>query len=119
MKIVDAAYNVGYIEKSDPFDYRVAMGDLIQTAAEPALCDGGYHFGSSTLSTRISEKVYRIRSSDTFQRIPPADVLFLHRKLAGIYLLLAKINAKVDVKSNVQKVLKKALDKTSQPQSIS
>lgn len=105
-RIIDAACEVGYIDKSDPFDYRVAMADLILTAAEPALHQGAYHFGSSTLSQRISEKLYRIRSANTFQRVPPADVLFLHRKLAGIYLLLAKIDAKVDVKSNVHAVMK-------------
>jgi hypothetical protein len=30
---------------------------------------------------------------------PPADALFLHRKLGGLYLLAAKLRAKVDVRS--------------------
>lgn len=117
-KVVKAACDVGYINKGDPFDYRVAMADLIMTAAEPALCEGPYHFGTSTLSQRISEKLYRIRSADTFQRVPPADVLFLHRKLAGIYLLLAKVSAKVDVKSNIQYVMNNSFQQDTALESV-
>lgn len=105
VKIIDAACDVGYVSKEDPFNYRIAMADLILTAAEPALCEGAYNFGSSTLSQRVSEKLYRIRSEESFQRMPPADVIFLHRKLAGIYLLCANLRAKVDVKSAIQAVL--------------
>ena len=101
-KIVDAACEVGYIHHDDPFNYRVAIADLVLTAAEPALSKGSYHFGNSSLSQRLSEKLYRLRSNETFQRMPPADVIFLHRKLAGIYLLCAKISASVDVKSSVE-----------------
>ena len=104
-KIVDAACEVGYIHHDDPFNYRIAIADLVLTAAEPALCKGSYHFGNSTLSQRLSEKLYRLRSNETFQRMPPADVIFLHRKLAGIYLLCAKISASVDVKSSLEAVI--------------
>jgi len=34
-----------------------------------------------------------------FWHTPPIDALFLHRKLAGIYLLAARLNAKVDVQA--------------------
>ena len=91
----------------------------MQTGEQQGPGEGAYHFGTSTLSQRISEKVYRIRSADTFQRIPPADVLFLHRKLAGIYLLLAKISAKVDVKSNIQSVMKNTVEQEPVLQGIS
>ncbi|CAA6803723.1 MAG: Unknown protein, partial [uncultured Thiotrichaceae bacterium] len=30
---------------------------------------------------------------------PPADAIFLHRKLGGVYLLAAKLKAQVDVRS--------------------
>jgi len=32
-----------------------------------------------------------------FWHTPPADALFLHRKLGGLYLLAAKLKARLDV----------------------
>ena len=103
-KIVDAACAVGYIEKNDPFNYRMAIADLVQTAAEPAMHVGDYNFQHSSLSQRLSEKLYRLRSQNEFQRIPPADVIFLHRKLAGVYLLCANIKAHVDVRAKIHDI---------------
>ena len=92
-----AACEVGYIEPSDPFNYRMAVSDLIQPAAEPALTPGQYEFASSRLSQCLSEKLLYLRNNYVLQRIPPADIIFLHRKLAGIFLLCARINARVEV----------------------
>ena len=105
-KIVHAACAVGYIKKEDPFNYRIAIADLVQTAAEPALYEGDYNFKRSSLSQRLSDKLMKLRSQKDFQRIPPADVIFLHRKLAGIYLLCANINAHVDVRAKIHDIFK-------------
>jgi predicted unusual protein kinase regulating ubiquinone biosynthesis (AarF/ABC1/UbiB family) len=105
-KIVNAACAVGYIKKDDPFNYRMAIADLVQTAAEPAMHVGDYNFNNSLLSQRLSDKLLTLRSQKEFQRIPPADVIFLHRKLAGVYLLCANINARVDVRAKIHDVFK-------------
>jgi len=103
--IVDAACEVGYVEASDSFNVRVAIADLVQTAAEPAVHAGRYDFGYSSLSQRLGEKLWYLRNQEAFQRVPPADVIFLHRKLAGVYLLCARINARVDVRACVLEAL--------------
>jgi predicted unusual protein kinase regulating ubiquinone biosynthesis (AarF/ABC1/UbiB family) len=103
--LVDAACEVGYIEKADPFNYRMAVADLIQTAAEPALTPGRYDFAGSRLSQLLADKLLQLRRRDDFQRIPPADVLFLHRKLAGTFLLCSRIKARVDVQDLVRQYL--------------
>lgn len=99
--IIDAACEVGYVKQTDPFNYRMAIADLILTAAEPALNQGRYNFGSSLLSQRLGDKLLYLRNNHEFQRIPPADVIFLHRKLAGMFLLCARINARVDVRATI------------------
>lgn len=104
-EIIDAAIEVGYVDKSDPFNFRMAIADLVLTAAEPALHAGKYDFGYSTLSRRLGDRLWYLRNHEGFQRIPPADVIFLHRKLAGIYLLCARIGARVDVGSRILEVL--------------
>ena len=37
-----------------------------------------------------------------FWHSPPADAVFLHRKLGGLYLLAARLKARVDVNKLVQ-----------------
>lgn len=91
----------------------MAIADLVQTAAEPALHSGSYDFGYSSLSQRLGEKLWYLRNREAFQRIPPADVIFLHRKLAGIYLLCARINARVDVRARVLEALNPNHDRSA------
>jgi len=66
VKVVEAACAVGYIEKDDPFNYRLAIADLIQTAVEPALHEDEYDFAHSSLSQRMTEKLYKLRSQKGF-----------------------------------------------------
>jgi hypothetical protein len=34
-----------------------------------------------------------------FWHTPPADALFLHRKIGGLYLLAARLKARVDIRA--------------------
>ena len=54
------------------------------------------------LSRRLDDKLQNLRRNHEFQRIPPADVIFLHRKLAGMFLLCTRINARVDVGKTIR-----------------
>ena len=47
---------------------------------------------------RLIDQLWYLRNLGEVQTVPPADVLFLHRKLAGIYLLPG-INARIDVRA--------------------
>ncbi len=103
--IIDAAAEIGYLRAGDDFSDKLALADLIQTAAEPALHPGSYDFAASTLARRLADKLLHLRRREAFQRLPPADVMFLHRKLAGIYLLCRRVNARLDVRSRVVAML--------------
>lgn len=103
--IVEAACGVGYVDQNDPFNYRLAIADLIRTAAEPAVHVGEYDFRHSLLSQRLGDKLVNLRKRKDFQRIPPGEVIFLHRKLAGIYLLCSKLNVRVDVRTIMHGIL--------------
>ena len=92
-----AASEVGYIARDDPEDYARTIVQLLRTATEPARERGGYRFGSSDLAQRMGQIVVDMRTRDHFGRLPPTDILFLHRKLGGLYLLLARLKAAVPV----------------------
>ena len=75
------------------------MLDIFQAACEPLRHEGPYDFGSSTLATRIRDVGLRLGRDRTFWHTPPVDALFLHRKIGGLYLLAARLKARVDIRA--------------------
>ena len=45
----------------------------------------------------MKDIVMEMRLDQKFARIPPPQVLFLHRKLGGLYLLLSRLRATIPV----------------------
>jgi hypothetical protein len=41
----------------------------------------------------------RLGTERDFSHAPPVDALFLHRKIGGLYLLAAKLRARVDIRA--------------------
>jgi predicted unusual protein kinase regulating ubiquinone biosynthesis (AarF/ABC1/UbiB family) len=95
--LLRAAIEVGYVGDGDSSGYRDSVMLLLRTATEPARLDHDYDFGRSDLAARMSEVVLDMRLRKRFGQIPPADILFLHRKVGGLYLLLSRLNAKLPV----------------------
>ena len=58
---------------------------------------GSYDFGRSALARRMTEQVVRLRVESRVWRMPPPEVLFLHRKLGGLYMLCTRLAASVNV----------------------
>jgi predicted unusual protein kinase regulating ubiquinone biosynthesis (AarF/ABC1/UbiB family) len=100
-----AAIAMGYLGPEDPPAYRAGMVDMVRDATEPARADGGYHFGRSDLARRISEKAIDLRVKERFGRLPPPAMLFLHRKLGGLYLLFSHLRAEIRVRELIAPLL--------------
>ena len=66
-------------------------------AAVAAMNAGAYDFGASDLAVRLRDAGLKLSLDRDFWHTPPADALFLHRKLGGLYLLAARLGARVDV----------------------
>jgi hypothetical protein len=92
-----AAMDVGYLAPEDAPAYRRAIVDMVSIAVEPARLAGPYDFGASDLSERLSQHVISMRIEQNFGRLPPPDMLYLHRKLGGLYFLLKRLNAKISI----------------------
>jgi predicted unusual protein kinase regulating ubiquinone biosynthesis (AarF/ABC1/UbiB family) len=93
------AVEIGYLHADDPHDQVQATVDLILLVCEPLRHSGPYDFGSSDLPQRARELGLDLAFSKGFLRAPPAETVFLHRKLVGSYLLCARIRARVDVQA--------------------
>ena len=73
------------------------MVELMLRSCEPLRHPEPYDFRASQLARWISERGYVLRFELEYSRLPPAETLFLHRKLGGMYLLCAQLGAKIDL----------------------
>ncbi len=103
-----AAGEVGYVGENDPPHYRDSVMQLIVTACEPLRTQGDYDFGDSDLASRMADITLEVRTRQSHGQLPPPDVLFLHRKIGGIYLLLNRLRASIDVAALMQPYLETA-----------
>jgi predicted unusual protein kinase regulating ubiquinone biosynthesis (AarF/ABC1/UbiB family) len=107
----DAAQAIGYFQTSINDTQRNLVLDIFALACEPLRHQGEYDFGRSDLATRIRDAGMVLGMDRDFWHTPPADTLFLHRKLGGLYLLAARLKARV----NVQKMAANFLSTATNP----
>ena len=113
-----AACAIGYYAADTHQRHRAAVLALFTQACEPLLYDGEYDFGQSSLAARIRDAGLALGRDRDFWHTPPADALFLHRKLGGLYLLAARLKARVDVRALAQGYLAPAgIEATAPPAS--
>ena len=94
-----AAIEIGYFQADIEPAHRRQVLDIFQAACEPLGHEGPYDFGVSTLAMRIRDVGLRLGRDRTFWHTPPVDALFLHRKIGGLYLLAARLKARVDIRA--------------------
>ena len=95
-RIAPAAMALGYFDASTREQHRAAVIGMFIAACEPLRCEGVYDFGTSDLGARLRDAGMALGMEREFWHTPVADVLLLHRKIAGLYLLAARLGARVD-----------------------
>jgi len=97
IKLATALEALGFFSHRHDAANRQVVLEIFMTATEPLRTPGHYDFGQSDLAQRIHERGMAISSDPEAWHTPPADVLFLHRKLGGLFMLAARLGAQVDV----------------------
>lgn len=92
-----AAKQIGFFSDKISEEYLAQILDIFTLACEPLMVKGEYDFRSSDLASRVKNAGLSIQKQQDQWHTPPVDAIFVHRKLAGLYLLAAKLKAKVDV----------------------
>ncbi|WP_226420434.1 ABC1 kinase family protein [Vibrio sp. E14] len=101
----DALEQIGFFSQTILPDQRQAILNLVKMACEPMLVDEPYDFKASGLAQKLREAGTILSMEQEYWHTPPADALFLHRKIGGMYLLAARIGAKVNIRQLVQPYL--------------
>ncbi|HET7313611.1 AarF/ABC1/UbiB kinase family protein [Salinisphaera sp.] len=103
-KLVDGAIGINLLRRDSPqrvFDDFANVGMLIiepfraEPPAELSTPDGRYKWGESDLFRRVSRAVQDAAISRWF-RIPPREIVFLHRRLGGVFVLLSVLGAELN-----------------------
>ena len=124
-ELLDGAWGIGLLRPEFPKDVRDAFINvcylIIEPFADPAVHDvpehlltesGAYKWGESDLPRRASTAIAQAAISRHF-RVPPREIVFLHRRLGGVFILLAVLGAQI----HGREILEAAFRKGSADQS--
>lgn len=105
-RLIDGAIGINLLRRDSPqhvFDAFAKVGMLmIEPFADDAPdelldADGAYCWGESDLPFRVSRAVSDAAISRWF-RIPPREIVFLHRRMGGVFVLMAVLDARIDTR---------------------
>jgi len=115
-KLIDGAIGINLLRRDSPqhvFDSFAKVGMLIiepfrkEPPAELSTPDGKYKWGDSDLFWRVSRAVQDAAISKWF-RIPPREIVFLHRRLGGVFVLLSVFDTQLNSHDLLAKYLYQA-----------
>ncbi len=96
--MAQAGLAIGYFDANTRPNHQTAVLDMFEMALEPLRHPGDFDFGNSDMVQRLRDAGMALGQDRDFWHIPPIDTLFLHRKLGGLYLLAARLRARVNVR---------------------
>jgi predicted unusual protein kinase regulating ubiquinone biosynthesis (AarF/ABC1/UbiB family) len=97
MGMAAAAETAGYSLGPEGSPYREIVLDLLQLALEPISCGEAYDFGESTLPMRLANMGQQIQGNKEYWEVPPMYAAYIHRKIAGLFLLASRLKARVNI----------------------
>ena len=98
----DAMLRIGYFGPTTAPHHQALIQSMFEVAMTPLRQDGSFDFGSSGLLERLRDMGLAVGSDRELAHVPPAATLFLHRTIGGMYLMAAKLRARVALRPMVE-----------------
>ncbi|MBO6798559.1 MAG: AarF/ABC1/UbiB kinase family protein [Maricaulis sp.] len=92
-----ASQQIGYIGPGTPAQQIDFLLPIMNAAFEPLRAKDGFDFAASDLAVRLRDQAMALGLEAGYREVPPMDVLYLHRKFGGLYLLARRMRAQVDI----------------------
>lgn len=96
--VFEESTKIGFYVSDASVPFKSEMLKTIELAAEPMQFDGIYDFANSDVLLKLRDRALQHARHKEFFGTPPADTIFIHRKIAGMYLLLCRVNAKINLR---------------------
>ncbi|MDP5138230.1 AarF/ABC1/UbiB kinase family protein [Rheinheimera baltica] len=103
--MAQALSDIGFFSQHIVPEQKQAVLQLVAIACEPLMKDAVFDFGATDLALRLRDAGTALSTQQQYWHSPPADALFLHRKIGGLYLLAARLKARVNVRELLQPYL--------------
>ena len=97
MAMKRALLAIGYFSEQTQPKHQESVLSLCELALTPLRHRGDFDFANADLVPLLRAAGMALGLERDFWHIPPIDTLFLHRKLGGLYLLAARLKARVNV----------------------
>jgi aarF domain-containing kinase len=103
-KIVNTAIEFGILDDRESDESKAYFVEMMKVAAEPFFSTHDFHFSDKDYAVRSKEIIRKFSGSLKYSP-PPHQILFLHRKLGGIFSLLKKLEVKMDVRPYWERII--------------
>ena len=101
----DAMQRIGYFGSATAPHHQDLIQAMFDTAMAPLRQDAPFDFGDTDLLERLRDMGLAIGTDRELAHVPPAATLFLHRKIGGMYLMAAKLRARVALRPMLEAYL--------------
>ena len=92
-----AALELRLFDAGTPAHHRDVIFAMMDTGMEALRHDAPFDFGTSDLAIRLRDMGLEIGTEREFWHVPATDTLLVQRKVAGTYLLAARLRARVNL----------------------
>ena len=96
-----AMLRIGYFGPETQPHHQTLIQSMFDLAMTPLRQDAPFDFGQSDLLERLRDMGLAIGNDRDLAHVPPAATLFLHRKIGGMYLMAARLRARVGLRAMV------------------
>lgn len=93
-----AAFAIGLMTPDHTAEQIELVTQIGMMACEAIHQEGDYDFGTSDLVSRLQALGMALSYDLDFWHVPPADAVFIHRKLGGLFLLAKRLNAQINLR---------------------
>lgn len=101
-----AMLKIGYFSDDTAPHHQALIQSMFDVAMGPVRQKGPFDFGTSTLLDHLRDMGLAIGNDRDLAHVPPVATLFLHRKIGGMYLMAAKLRARVSLRPMVERYLR-------------
>ena len=98
----DAMLRIGYFGRATAPHQQELIQAMFDVAMGPLRQDAPFDFGRSDLLERLRNMGLAIGNDRELAHVPPAATLFFHRKIGGMYLMAAKLRARIALRPMVE-----------------
>ena len=97
-----AAETLGLFDPAWPDAHRAIMMEMFNLGMDAVRLDNIFDFDRNPLFTQLRDRGLEIGTERDFWHVPATETLLVQRKVAGTYLLAARLRAKVNLNTIVQ-----------------